>query len=72
MVTFLVVLLMVYTFRNLLGLLESAIMFHTSTFEINVYRPNFSNRATGTINFEKHFLDFIVDNMNRFPNIMLD
>ena len=33
---FLVVLLMVYTFRNLLGLLESANMLQTSTFEINV------------------------------------
>ena len=28
--------LMVYTFRNLLGLLESAIMLQTSTLEINV------------------------------------
>ena len=36
MVTFLVVLLMVYTFRNLLGLQESAIMLQTSTLEINV------------------------------------
>ena len=36
MVTFLVVLLMVYTFRNLLGLLQSAIMLQTSTLEINV------------------------------------
>ena len=36
MVTFLVVLLMVYTFLNLLGLLESAIMLRTSTLEINV------------------------------------
>ena len=36
MVTFLVVLLMVYTFCNLLGLLESAIMLQTSTLEINV------------------------------------
>ena len=35
-VTFLVVLLMVYTFRNLLGLLDSAIMLQTSTLEINV------------------------------------
>ena len=35
MVTFLVVLLMVYTFRNLLGLLESAITLQTSTLEIN-------------------------------------
>ena len=34
--TFLVVLLMVYTFRKLLGLLESAIMLQTSTLEINV------------------------------------
>ena len=36
MVTFLVVLLMVYTFCNLLGLLESAIMLQTSTLEIKV------------------------------------
>ena len=35
-VMFLVVLLMVYTIRNLLGLLESAIMLQTSTLEINV------------------------------------
>ena len=35
-VKFLVVLLMVYTFRNLLGLLESAMMLQTSTLEINV------------------------------------
>ena len=32
---FLVMLLMVYTFRSLLGLLESAIMLQTSTLEIN-------------------------------------
>ena len=36
LVMFLVVLIMVYTFRNLLGLLESAIMLRTSTLEINV------------------------------------
>ena len=36
MVTLLVVLLMVYTFRNLLGLLESAIMLQTSSLEITV------------------------------------
>ena len=36
MVTFLVVLLMVYTFCNLLGLLESAIMLRISLREINV------------------------------------
>ena len=36
MVTFLAVLLMAYTFRNLLGLLESAIMLRTSMREINV------------------------------------
>ena len=61
MVTFLVVVLLVYTFRNLLGLLESAIMLQTSTLEINVKRPNFSNRAIGIINFEKHFLNFILE-----------
>ena len=33
---FLVVLLMVYTFLNLLGLLESAMMLQTSTLDINV------------------------------------
>ena len=53
MVTFLVVLLMVYTFRNLLGLLESAIMLRTSTPEINISRPNFSNRAIGIIKKKK-------------------
>ena len=72
MMTFLVVRLMVYTFRNLLGLLESAIMLQTSTPEINVLRPNFSNRAIGMIiNFEKPFINFIEDTMNSFPNIMV-
>ena len=47
MVTFLVVLLMVYIFRNLLGSLESAIMLQTST--LDVERPNYSNRAIGII-----------------------
>ena len=37
MVTFLAVLLMAYTFHNLLGLLESAIMLRTLMHEINVY-----------------------------------
>ena len=46
---------MVYTFRNLLGLLESAIMLQTSTLEINVLRQNFSNRAIGIINFSKFY-----------------
>ena len=48
----------------LLGLLESAIMLQTSTLEINLLRPNFFNRAIGIINFEKPFLNFIVDTMN--------
>ena len=39
-------------------------MLQTLTLEINVYRPNFSNRAIGIINFEKPFLNFIVDTMN--------
>ena len=64
MVKFLVVLLMVDPFRNLLGLLESAIMVQTSTLEINVKRPNFFNRAIGIINLVKLFLNFIVDTMN--------
>ena len=64
MATFLAVLLMVYSFCNLLCLLESAIMLRTSVREINVYQPNFSSRAIGIINFEKHFLNFIADTMN--------
>ena len=36
-------------------------MLQTSTLEINVKRPNFSNRAIGIINFEKPFLNFIID-----------
>ena len=51
-------LFMVYTFRNLLGFIESAIMLRTSTLEINVLRSNFSNRDIGIINFEKYFLNF--------------
>ena len=39
-------------------------MLQTSTLEINVTRPNLSNRAIGTINFEKACLNFIVDTMN--------
>ena len=41
MVTFLVVILMVYTFRNLFGLLESAIMLQTSTLEINLLKQGY-------------------------------
>ena len=55
---------MVYTFHNLLGLLESAIMLRTSMHEINVELPNFFSRAMGIINFDKHFLNFIADTMN--------
>ena len=61
MVTFLVVLFMVYTFRNLLGLLESAIMLQTSTLEKMFNGKTSKNRAIGIINFEKPFLNFIVD-----------
>ena len=50
-VTFLPILLMVYTFHNLLGWLQSAVMLWTSTLEINV------NRAIGIINFETRFLN---------------
>ena len=64
MVTFLAVLLMAYTFHNLLGLLESAIMLRTSMHEINALEPNFFSRAIGIINFEKPFLNFIADTMN--------
>ena len=53
MVTFPIVLLIVYTFRNSLGLRESAIMLRTSTREINVYQSNFSSKVIGIINFEK-------------------
>ena len=34
-------------------------------------KPNFSYRAIGTINFENHFLNFVLDTINLFPNIML-
>ena len=73
MVTFLAVLLMSYTFRNLLGLLESIIMLRTSMRETNVFNSqNYSAGAIGIINLEKkHFLNFIADTMNCFPNLML-
>ena len=63
MVTFLAVRRMVYTFRNLLALLESALMLRTLAREINVKQPNFFSRAIGIINFEKRFLNFIADTM---------
>ena len=47
--------IMVFTFRNLLGLLESAIMLQTSTLGINVKRPIFSNRAIGIITLKNIF-----------------
>ena len=71
MVTFLAVLPMAFTFRNLIGLLESAIMLRTSMRQINVEQPNFFSRAIGIISFEKTFLNFIADTMNSFPNLML-
>ena len=64
MVKFLAVLLMVYTFSNLLGLLQSALMLRTSTREIKCLKPNFSSRAIGIINFEKRFLNLIADIIN--------
>ena len=66
MVTFLAVLLMVYTFRNLLGLLESAIIKRTSTLEINVKQPNFSSRAIGIVYFEKYYLNFIDELISKY------
>ena len=58
MVTFLAVLLMAYTFRNFLGLLESAIMLRTSMHEIDIEQPIFFSRAIGIINFEFFFSKF--------------
>ena len=49
---------------HFLGSLEFAIMLRTSTRKINVKQPKFSSRAIGIINFEQHFLNFIVDTMN--------
>ena len=49
---------------QLIRLLEFAIMLQTSTLEINVKRQNFSNRDIGITNFDKPFLNFIVDTMN--------
>ena len=63
MMNFLSVLLMVYTFRNLLGLLESAIMLWTSTCEININSQT-SPTDIGIKNCAKHFLNFIADTMN--------
>ena len=60
MVTFLVVLHMAYTFRNFLGLLESAINARNKSLR----HLNFSSRAIGIINFDKHFLNFIADTVN--------
>ena len=54
----------IYIFRNFLGLLVSAIMLRTSMREINIQKPNFSSRAIGIINFEKHFLNFTADTSN--------
>ena len=61
LLTFLSVLLMVYTFRKLLGLLESAIFLQASTREINVELANFSSSAIGIIHIETHFINFIAD-----------
>ena len=62
MVTFLAVLLMAYTFHNLLGLLESAIMLRTSMHEINVKQPNLQQgykyhklRKTFSKFYRRHF-----------------
>ena len=64
MVMFLVVLLVVDTFRILLGLQESATILRTSTRDTNALQPKFSSRAIGIINLEKYFLNFIADTMN--------
>ena len=66
---------MVYIFRNLLGLLESAIMLITSTREINVQQPNVSSRAIHIINFEKkcqnfYYLIFIFETTHQSKHIM--
>ena len=63
---FLAVILMVYTFRILLGLLESDIVKQTSMCEINVTQPNFASRAISIINFEIRFLNFYADTMRAF------
>ena len=58
MMTFLVVLLMVYTFLNLLGLLESAIMLRTSTLEINVKTVQLLQQGYRFHNLRKSFAKF--------------
>ena len=63
MVTFLVVLLMVYTFRNLLGTDVADLMLRTSTREINDRQT--SPARLSVSGFEKRgFLNFIADTMN--------
>ena len=47
-------------------------MLRTSMREINVFNSQISSAgAIGIINLEKHFLNFIADTMNCFPNLML-
>ena len=80
LVTFLAVRLMMYTFCNLLALLESAIMLRTSMREIKVLHPNFSSRAVVIINFEKKQKTFsklycghseLISKFNVGPNTLL-
>ena len=61
MVTFLSVLFMVYTFRNLLGLLESAIMLRSSTCEINSQTSPAGLPVSLSSKNVKTFLYFISD-----------
>ena len=47
-------------------------MLRTSMRERNVCQPNFSSRAFGIINLKKkHFLNFVTDTMNGFPDLLL-
>ena len=64
--------ILLFTFLNLFGLLECLVMWLISMPVIKVWLPNFSNRVIGIINFERLSPNFIADTMNWFLNSMLD
>ena len=55
MATFLMLLLMLFKFLNLFGLLKYLVIWLTSMLVTNIRLPNFSNRDIGIINLGKFF-----------------
>ena len=64
MATFIVSLLMVFTFFNLFGLQECLTLCLISTLVTKLWLQNFSDRRIGIINFGKLLVSFIVDTTN--------